>query len=176
MLYGSTVSSFIQALTLVASAAPGHAPVVDACGQAGGKFARTPVGGESVYTNTTLSQMGDMGSKVLPKMDAQAVWQRGSSAEVMWGMRFNHGASASPQLCTILICVYAGGGYQYRLCSIDEELSEACAMCCCTCAVVHDEPPCVQPVLAHHTPHRPWRDRLIAARIPGVLHEDTAGV
>jgi len=89
--------------------APGHAPVVDACGQAGGRFPNVYVGGDSDYTNTSLSRMGDLGSKVLPKGAPQATWVAGGTAEVMWGMRFNH-----------------GGGYQYRICPADRPLTEAC--------------------------------------------------
>jgi hypothetical protein len=89
--------------------APGFAPVVDACGQAGGKYYETPIGGESVYWNTTLSKFGDLGSQVLPKGLAMATWQAGAAVEVMWGMRYNH-----------------GGGYQYRLCPADQPLTEEC--------------------------------------------------
>ena len=77
--------------------APGFAPVIDACGQAGGKYAQTPIGGDSVFYNTSLARMGDLGSRVLPRGEPQAVWKAGSAVEVMWGMRFNH-----------------GGGYSYR--------------------------------------------------------------
>jgi len=89
--------------------APGFAPVVDACGQAGGRYPQTPIGGESLYANNSVAKMGELGSKVLLKMEAQAMWKAGSSVEVMWGMRYNH-----------------GGGYQYRLCPADQELTEAC--------------------------------------------------
>jgi hypothetical protein len=44
--------------------APGYAPVVDACGQAGGKYPQTPVGGDSAYTATKFASMGSLGSKV----------------------------------------------------------------------------------------------------------------
>jgi hypothetical protein len=40
--------------------APGTAPVVDPCGQAGGKFPQTKVGGDSVFYTTPLAKMGDM--------------------------------------------------------------------------------------------------------------------
>ena len=55
--------------------------------------------------------MGDMGSK-LPKLPAsfkQAKWVAGEYAEVAWGPLYNH-----------------GGGYQYRLCSAKEALTEEC--------------------------------------------------
>lgn len=89
--------------------APGHAPVVDACGQAGGKYKETPVGGDSVYSPTVHAQMGDLGSKVLPAGPPGAVWTAGASVKVSWGIRYNH-----------------GGGYQYRLCPAHEALTESC--------------------------------------------------
>lgn len=91
--------------------APGSAPVVDPCGQAGGKYKETPVGGESVFTDTELAQMGDRGSQVLQPvpLTLQAKWVAGTAVDVSWGMRYNH-----------------GGGYQYRLCPGEETLTEAC--------------------------------------------------
>ena len=73
--------------------APGTAPVVDPCGQAGGKFKQTPMGGASVYTDTVLAKMGDMGSVVLPpvKDELQPTWTAGTAVDVAWGMRYNHG-------------------------------------------------------------------------------------
>ena len=72
--------------------APGSAPVVDPCGQAGGKYKQTPVGGDSVFTTTILSTMGDMGSKLKPvPTQLQANWTAGSAVDVSWGMRCNHG-------------------------------------------------------------------------------------
>ena len=61
--------------------APGFAPVVDSCGQAGGRYPQTPIGGDSVFTNTTLSKMGDLGSK-LP-LGKIAKWVAGTSVEVI---------------------------------------------------------------------------------------------
>jgi len=89
--------------------APGSAPVIDPCGQAGGKYKQTPVGGDSVFATVSLGgktyQMGDLGSKVLPPVlqDEVANWTAGSTPRVAWGMRFNH-----------------GGGYQYRLCPLEK--------------------------------------------------------
>ena len=68
--------------------------MVDPCGQAGGKFRQTPVGGDSVFANVNVSgqlyQMGDMGSKVLPETAAEDVptWIAGSTPRVAWGMRY----------------------------------------------------------------------------------------
>ena len=61
--------------------------------KAGGKFRQTPVGGASVYTDTPLAKMGDMGSVVLPpvKDELQPTWTAGSVVDVAWGMRYNHG-------------------------------------------------------------------------------------
>eukprot|EP00054_Salpingoeca_dolichothecata_P014592 m.82724 g.82724 ORF g.82724 m.82724 type:complete len:404 (-) comp21070_c0_seq3:238-1449(-) len=90
--------------------APGTAPVVDACGQAGGKYKETPIGGDSVYTTTPLATMGDLCSKVLQVNESNRVtWKAGASVEVAWGIRYNH-----------------GGGYQYRLCPANESLTEEC--------------------------------------------------
>ena len=44
--------------------APGTAPVVDACGMAGG--AARPGGGEAVFAATHFAKQGDLGSQVLP--------------------------------------------------------------------------------------------------------------
>ena len=61
--------------------APGSAPVIDPCGQAGGKYKQTPVGGDSVFRTVTVDgkayNMGDLGSKVLPKRPTGTVWHRG---------------------------------------------------------------------------------------------------
>jgi hypothetical protein len=87
--------------------APGSAPVYDACGRASGGPHTT--GGHGEFTNTTYARIGDMGSKVLPKMPSGAVWKAGSTVEAMWSLRANH-----------------GGGYQYRLCPLHSELTEEC--------------------------------------------------
>ena len=75
--------------------------MVDPCGQAGGKYRQTPVGGDSVFATVSLDgqtyQMGDLGSLVLPPSKDVVNWTVGSTPRVAWGMRFNH-----------------GGGYQYR--------------------------------------------------------------
>jgi len=88
--------------------APGHAPVPDACGLAGG----TPWGGnapeEGQYYNTTHAHHGMRGSD-LPPLNTEVVWQAGGEAEVVFAVKFNH-----------------GGGYAYRLCPAEDELSEAC--------------------------------------------------
>eukprot|EP00035_Acanthoeca_spectabilis_P030799 m.11026 g.11026 ORF g.11026 m.11026 type:complete len:435 (+) comp4384_c0_seq1:56-1360(+) len=89
--------------------APGTAPVIDPCGQAGGKFIQTPMGGDSVFKTVIVDnktyQMGDMGSKVLPATPEaeMTTWSAGSTPRVAWGMRYNH-----------------GGGYQYRLCPAEK--------------------------------------------------------
>eukprot|EP00040_Diaphanoeca_grandis_P011897 m.60909 g.60909 ORF g.60909 m.60909 type:complete len:403 (-) comp22904_c0_seq1:338-1546(-) len=88
--------------------APGWAPVVDACGQAGGQYGYQHLGGDSVFHNTTMAVMGDLGSK-LPKGPSMATWKAGGRANVSWGPRYNH-----------------GGGYSYRLCAADQALTEEC--------------------------------------------------
>jgi len=86
--------------------APGSAPVYDACGRASGGPHATAGHGE--FTNTTFAKIGDVGSK-LPILPSGAVWKIGSTVEAMWSLRANH-----------------GGGFQYRLCPLKSDLTEAC--------------------------------------------------
>jgi hypothetical protein len=89
--------------------APGTAPVIDPCGQAGGKYKHEVMGGDSTFVSVNVSgklySMGDLGSKVLLESDPEDIttWKAGSTPRVAWGMRYNH-----------------GGGYQYRLCPIEK--------------------------------------------------------
>ena len=87
--------------------APGTAPTFDACGMAGGNW-RT-VGGEAKYTTSAFARQGELGSKVLPPEPSGTVWQRGGTAETVISIRANH-----------------GGGYSFRLCPADKELTEEC--------------------------------------------------
>lgn len=90
--------------------APGHAPVVDPCGQAGGKMAYQHIGGDSDYFNTTNGGMGMLGSRLPPiPVSKRTKWKAGTYVEVQWGVRYNH-----------------GGGYSYRLCPANETLTEEC--------------------------------------------------
>lgn len=121
--------------------APGHAPVVDPCGQAGGEHGFQTLGGDSVYFNTTLASKGMLGSKLPPTpLRERTRWVAGTSVEVQWGVRYNHGAQTPlhpphlthltpyldvphPSLCADKP---TGGGYSYRLCPANEPLTEAC--------------------------------------------------
>lgn len=87
--------------------APGNAPVYDPCGRAGGSH--MPTAGHGEFTDTIYAKLGDLGSKVLPKYPTGTVWEAGSVVETMASFRTNH-----------------GGGYQYRLCPLESELTEAC--------------------------------------------------
>ena len=87
--------------------APGNAPVYDPCGMAGGAPHPTPGHGE--FTDTVYAKFGDRGSKVLPKYPTGTMWEAGATVQTMQSIRANH-----------------GGGYQYRLCPADSELTEAC--------------------------------------------------
>ena len=90
--------------------APGRAPVVDPCGQAGGEYGYQKLGGESIFHNTSMSVKGMLGSVLPPIPYAdRRVWSAGTYVEVAWGVRYNH-----------------GGGYSYRLCSALEPLTEEC--------------------------------------------------
>lgn len=86
---------------------PGAAPVFDACGVAGGSPRdNSPPGGHPPPQHS----WGDRGSALPPLADtAAATWTAGSVVEVSWGIAANH-----------------GGGYQYRLCPRDADLTEEC--------------------------------------------------
>mmetsp|Transcript_44385 Transcript_44385/g.100236 ORF Transcript_44385/g.100236 Transcript_44385/m.100236 type:complete len:435 (-) Transcript_44385:67-1371(-) len=87
--------------------APGSAPVMDACGSAGGRFPGQGIGGAGAqFQNSSVAKEGDMGSK-LPPMSPQATWKAGSHAEVGWTIMAHH-----------------GGGYAYRLAPADAPLTE----------------------------------------------------
>ena len=95
--------------------APGAAPVMDACGLAGGTYLRTSGSEAGDYTKTQYAQHGDVGTEVLGPLPGYTppVYKLGGTAEVTWSIRNNH-----------------GGGYSYRLCPLPAgnftELTEAC--------------------------------------------------
>ena len=89
--------------------APGAAPVMDACGLAGGTPWTANVSEWGDYVQTPFATHGDKGSDVLKPLAAPAVWAAGGTAEVTWQVTANH-----------------GGGYAYRLCAADAPLTEAC--------------------------------------------------
>ena len=87
---------------------PGNAPVIDACGSAGGRFSGQGHGGAgATYTNTSVAKQGDMGSH-LPAMAPQATVRAGGLLETRWTVMANH-----------------GGGYAYRIARADGPLTEA---------------------------------------------------
>jgi len=87
--------------------APGSAPVIDACGSAGGRHPGQGTGGAGAsFQNSSLFKLGDMGSKI-PPGPAQATWKAGSNVEVGWTVMANH-----------------GGGYSWRLAPVEAELTE----------------------------------------------------
>lgn len=82
---------------------PGKSPVADACGITAGYI--EPEGQLNPPPGFSTGASG----RELPKLLDQTVWVAGSVVEVAWAMAANH-----------------GGGYQYRLCPVNEELSEEC--------------------------------------------------
>jgi hypothetical protein len=84
---------------------PGNAPVLDACGMAGGSSKdNSAAGGYPPPPH----KAGDKGSEVL-NSTGETVWTAGSVVEVSWTIAANH-----------------GGGYQYRLCPKSSSLTEEC--------------------------------------------------
>ena len=71
--------------------APNTAPVFDPCGKAGGGYPGELGPGAAGFINTTNAKHGDLGSVVLKPMPSQATWQAGAEAEIVWGLRANHG-------------------------------------------------------------------------------------
>ena len=63
---------------------------------------------EGQYVNTTHARHGMKGTS-LPPLDTGTVCTAGGEEPVVFAVKFNH-----------------GGGYSYRLCPADEELTEAC--------------------------------------------------
>jgi hypothetical protein len=88
--------------------APGSAPVIDACGLAGGTPWSQNVSEWGEYVTTAYAHHGSRGSE-LPRLPTGTVWKIGGEADVTWQIRANH-----------------GGGYQYRLCPADQPLTEDC--------------------------------------------------
>lgn len=86
---------------------PGKAPVFDSCGISSGSTADNTAAGGFVVPGT---QAGDRASQ-LPAQDKNQwnQWIAGSTAQVAMGLSANH-----------------GGGYQYRLCPADSDLTEEC--------------------------------------------------
>lgn len=75
---------------------PGAAPVSDACGMAGGDGAAQGRRGEAKFHPVPWAKQGDRGSKVLKKGPPSAIYRAGSSVEVAWGIRYNHGGGCTP--------------------------------------------------------------------------------
>jgi hypothetical protein len=88
--------------------APGAAPVVDACGSAGGRFKYQGIGGAGAsFENSSFAHEGDIGSQLPPSSAPTSVWRPGKLFEVGWTVMANH-----------------GGGYAYRLAPADGPLTE----------------------------------------------------
>ena len=69
--------------------APGHAPVWDACGMAGGTTHE--VFNAGAYNATAFAKQGDLGSVVLKPRPSGTVWKRGSTVKARWQMTAQHG-------------------------------------------------------------------------------------
>ena len=87
--------------------APGSAPLIDACGSAGGRHPGQGTGGAGAqFENTSVAKEGDLGSQ-LPMGPSRASWVAGGHYEVGWTVMANH-----------------GGGYAYRLAPADQPMTE----------------------------------------------------
>merc|ERR1719191_1648411 len=88
---------------------PGSAPVGDSCGVSGGWYTEGPVGSGGMASPGVPQGENASKSPFAAKLLEQTVWVAGSVVEVAFGIAANH-----------------GGGYQYRLCPADSELTEDC--------------------------------------------------
>lgn len=90
---------------------PGSSPIEDPCGIAGGwNTTGAPFAGGDSPPGVAQGARGSVGPYAMPLL-SETVWVAGSEAEVAWSITANH-----------------GGGYQYRLCPLDQyqEGGEAC--------------------------------------------------
>lgn len=94
--------------------APGSAPVMDACGLAGGSYSHENGAEAGDYIKTKFAQHGDAGTKVLKQLPnyTRPTYKRGGTAEVTWHIRNNH-----------------GGGYSYRLCLLPDNFTDLTEEC-----------------------------------------------
>ena len=70
--------------------APGSAPVLDACGLAGGTPWRANVSEWGDFVDNRYAAHGDAGSKVLAPLPTGVVWKAGGEAEAVWQIGANH--------------------------------------------------------------------------------------
>lgn len=93
--------------------APGHAPIMDACGIGGGAIRDADWALFGTVGNDGVPPVGFRAAQKgteLKESEEQVTWTAGSTVEVSWAPTIaNH-----------------GGGYQYRLCPSSSELTEEC--------------------------------------------------
>jgi len=89
--------------------APGTAPVANPCGLAGGTPFAEEVSAAGDYTKTIYAHHGMRGTDLPSLNETEVKWTIGGQAEVTLQIENNH-----------------GGGYHFRLCPAEEELSEDC--------------------------------------------------
>lgn len=57
----------------------------------GGRHPSDAGGGDAEFTTVPWASLGDLGSKALVKGAPTANWTAGSTVEVEWAIRYNHG-------------------------------------------------------------------------------------
>jgi len=88
---------------------PGTSVPLNPCGLSGGSTKNNDVAGG--YGNQTIAGVQGFPGTELPPIEYKTTWKVGSVVDVAWGISANH-----------------GGGYLYRLCPKDSELTEDCFM------------------------------------------------
>lgn len=86
---------------------PGSAPVIDACGSAGGRLPGQGVGEHGTnFQDTAHAKVGDAGSRLTRNATRATRWRAGEVVEVAWALQANH-----------------AGGYSYRYAPDDRFIS-----------------------------------------------------
>ena len=111
---------------------PGSAPVMDACGLAGGSYSRQNGTEAGHYTPTAYAEHGDVGTEVLGPLPGYKppTYKIGGTAEVVWSIQNNHGklARLTGDTCCLaesrVFPPLPGGGYQYRIAPLPDNFTD----------------------------------------------------
>ena len=128
---------------------PGVAPVIDACGAAGGRLAgQGPGSAGADYQETVFAKRGDVGSK-LPPRPSGTVWTAGEVVEVSWTQKAFHGGGCvvsrplrfclrasqylrAAQQCTVHAIVFVAAVVHTRA----SEAPRHCLISLCSCIIL----------------------------------------
>ena len=90
----------------------------------------TPIqgrGGEAKFHTVPWASQGDLGSKVLKKGQATANYTAGSTVEMSWAIRYNHGGGCEPLPPFAPAYAVGLGVARLRVLSCASQISTDCA-------------------------------------------------